>query len=190
MFPLFPLANDPSGQQQPNEKKGDSLSAMYALCVIHSNCILVFLRTGFGKEALGMAGLLSLVLLFLCLGGDPRMIWWIAAYLVAIIVQRVITFRATRKGAVIHSMYSGTPWLAKTPLARSEHGAMFVEALLCFVLGALFQSISPFIGKFMMLGFVTLMLRRWIEETVYKRRLMRMQDAQIEGAWYGASIRR
>ena len=95
---MFPLSTGQAGQPQANEKKDDPLAVIYRLCVIHSNCIIVFLRTGFGREALGMRGLLSLILLLLCLGSEPRMIWWVAAFLVAIIVQKIITFRAIRRG--------------------------------------------------------------------------------------------
>src|ERR1019366_6033226 len=74
---MFAFEAGQPGQPQANEKKGDPLGALYWLCVIHSNCIIVFLRRGFGREALGMRGLLALVLLLLCLGGEPLMILWI-----------------------------------------------------------------------------------------------------------------
>ena len=186
---MFALAAGQPDQPQAPEKKGDPLWAFYLLCVIHSNCIIVFLRTGFGREALGIRGLLALALLLLCLGGEPLMIWWIAAFLVAVIVQRIITHRATRNGMAIHSQYAGTPLLTKVPFFGKERDAMILEMILCFFLGALFLAVSQFIAVFLMLGFVSLMIRTGIEESVYNRRLDRMRDAQIEGRWYGDRMR-
>ena len=185
---MFALAGQP-GQPQADQKKGDPLWLIYWIAVIHSNCIIPFLRTRFGREALGTRGLLALILLFLCLGVEPLMVWWIAAFLVAVIVQRIITWRAVRKGAVIHSQYAGTPLLTHIPFFRKERDAMILEMILCFALGALLMGVSQFIGVFMMAGFVSLMVRTGIEDTVYNRRLDRMRDAQIEGRWYGDRAR-
>lgn len=186
---MFAFEAGQPGQPQANEKKGDPLGALYWLCVIHSNCIIVFLRRGFGREALGMRGLLALVLLLLCLGGEPLMILWIAAFLVAVIVQRIITLRAIRKGAVIHSLYAGTPLLTIIPFFRKERDAMILEMILCFALGALLMALSHVMGLFMMLGFITLAIRTGIEDSVCQRRLDRMRDGQIEGRFYGDRMR-
>ena len=185
---MFALAGQP-GQPQANEKRGDPLGMLYWLCVVHSNCIIVFLRTGFGREALGMRGLLAFILLLVCLGAEPLMILWIAAFLVAVIVQRIITWRAISKGAIIHTLNAGKPLLTKVPFFGKERDAMILEMILCFAVGALLMAVSPFIGLFMWLGFVTLAIRTGIEETVYNRRLDRMRDAQIEGRWYGDRMR-
>ena len=186
---MFSLANHQAGQPQADEKRGDPLFLIYWLCVIHSNCIIVFLRTGFGREALGMRGFLALVLLLLCLGGEPLMVLWIAAFLVAVIVQRIITFRAIRRGAVLHTLYAGTPLFMKLPLVRTDRAAMVLEILLCIVLGALFLAVSEFMGMFTLLGAVSLTIRTGIEDSVYTRRLDRMRDAKIEGRWYSDRMR-
>jgi hypothetical protein len=117
------------------------------------------------------------------------MILWIAAFLVAVIVQRIITLRAIRKGAVIHSLYAGTPLLTIIPFFRKERDAMILEMILCFALGALLMALSHVMGLFMMLGFITLAIRTGIEDSVCQRRLDRMRDGQIEGRFYGDRMR-
>jgi hypothetical protein len=186
---MFAMANGQAGQPQTNEKRGDPLGLLYLLCVIHSTCITVFLRTRVGREALGFRGLLALGLLLVCCAGDPLMIWWVVAFLAAVLVQRIITRRATSKGAVIHTLYGGTPLMMKLPFVKKEQSAVVMEMFLCLLAGALLLPVSQFIGAFLMLGFVTLAARFGIEDFVYQRRLDRMNNARIEGSWLGNRMR-
>lgn len=187
---MFDSSRGTSAHPHADPKRDDPVGALYWGCVIHTTCILAFLRYRGGREAWGIRGALAFVLLLGCAAADPRMCWWVIAFLVAISAQRISTHRAIKSGAVIHSLYPGTPWLTKLPFFRKERDAMTLEMFVCFVMGALLLAVSHLMGVFLMLGFLTLALRHGIEEWVHERRLMRMQDAQIEGRWYGDNLRR
>jgi hypothetical protein len=186
---MFAMANGQSGQPQTAEKKSDPLSLLYWLCVIHSTCITVFLRTGFGREALGFRGLFALILLLVCCGAERMMVFWLAAFLAAIVVQRIITLRKIAKGVVLHTLYAGTPLMMKLPFVKKEVSAVILEMLLSFFVGVFLLPVSEFIGGFMMLGLITMAGRFAIEDFVYQRRLDRMNDARIEGRWLSDRMR-
>ena len=178
-----------SGDQQAQQKKGDPLGVLYFLCTVHATCITVFLRTGFGSEALGIPGICALLLLLFCMGTEPLMCYWLALWLIALVVQRITTWRLIRRGAMLHSRYAGRSLLTKIPFFRNERHIAILEGLLCFGLGALLLAVSQFMGVFLMAGFLSLVIRMGIEESLTNRRLQRMRDAQIEGRWYGDQMR-
>ena len=186
---MFAFANGQAGQPQTNDKKSDPLGVLYMLCLIHSTCIIVFLRTCFGREAVGLRGVFALVLLLVCCGPEPLMSWWVAAFLAAVVVQRIITLRAISKGAVIHTYYAGTPLFMKIPFVKQERDAMILEMILCFFLGALLLAVSQFMAGFMWLGTVTLLIRAGIDEFYFQRRLDKIRDARIEGRWLSDRLR-
>jgi len=182
---MFPL--EASGQPgQDNQKKGDPLGAMYWVFNVHASCITPFIRKGFGSEALGFPGLFALGTLVFCTAVDPHMLIWLGLWLVAVIVQRIITIRTRLKGAIIHSRWNGHPWLAmKFPFVKREETAMqFIEPMMCFAFGALLMAWSQFMGMFLMAGFISLLGRGGIEQEIFNRRLTRMRDAEIEASYY------
>lgn len=182
--PINLLGGGGQPEQQGPQKKSDPLGMLYFLCSVHSRCITVFTRTGFGIEGLGIPAVCSLVLLLICLPGDPGMIFWLGAWFVAVIVQRIITFRMIRKGAVIHSRFAGHSLLLKIPFLRKEKYIMAIEAILCLFLGVLVMAISQFMGAFLALGFVSIMVQMAIDDSLRQRRIQQMQDARLEAQWY------
>src|SRR5438128_2620213 len=84
---------------QPGQNKNqDALGVLYFLSKVHSTTFTVFLHHGFGSEALGFPGLFAFLLLCFCSASEPLMRYWLIAFLVAVVIQRIITFRRLRKG--------------------------------------------------------------------------------------------
>jgi len=180
-------------QQEKNRPSNhDFLGVIYMACNVHATCIAVFLRRGFGKEALAWNGFLAFWLLILLGGGDVAFLYYFACWLVALIAQRIRTLAMLRKGVVIHTRYAGYPyWAMKVPFVRSEDTAMgFVEPAMCFIAGALLCPLSVNIGGFVMLGVITFMVRHGIDEEIDRKRLERLQDNAIETMWYAEQMRK
>jgi hypothetical protein len=143
-----------------------------------------FMRYGFGVEAFGLNALAAFVMILLYAGEtrDPAMIYFFYAWLLAVIAQRLETWRLVRKGWVEHSRYAGYPWLAmKLPFIKKPVTAKnCVEPVLCLLVGALLCPLSEALGVFIMLGLPSLLIQRAIESQVNINRLRRMRDAAIE----------
>jgi hypothetical protein len=177
-----------SDQPEPQRKR-DPLGLLYFLCNVHCTTFTVFLHYGFGSEALGFPGLFALILIFFSMAGDPLMAYWLMAFFVAMVIQRIITVTFLGRGYELHSMDSGRPLLTKLlPFMTVNHALVF-EGICLFIAGAVVADQSPFIGKFLMLGFVSLFIRTAIEESIYKRRLQRMKDAELEQRWLSEQFR-
>jgi hypothetical protein len=178
-----------SNSEQPEpQRKSDPLGLLYFLCNVHCTTFTVFLHYGFGSEALGFPGLFALILIFFSMAGDPLMVYWLLAFFVALVIQRIITFTLLGRGYELHSMNSGRPLLSKLLFMTVNHALVF-EGICIFILGAVVADQSPFIGKFLMLGFVSLFIRSAIEESIYKRRLRKMKDAELEQRWLSEQFR-
>jgi hypothetical protein len=177
---------------EPQQKKGDGLNALYFLCNIHATCISPFIRSGFGKNALGWNGVLAFTVLWYMACTEKFMGWYFVAWFVVLICRRIQTARILRRGELIHSRYSGYPWLAmKCPFVRTEYTAeVFVEPMGCFFAGALLCPLSPGMGGFVMLGFLSFILRAGIEGMITEKRMEQLQDAMIEQGWYAEELRK
>jgi hypothetical protein len=147
-------------------------------------CLTPFLRRGFGTEAFGANAVVALViiLLYAAQTHDPVMIWFLWAWVAAVIVQRVETFQLVRKGRIEHSRYAGYPVLAlKMPFVKNEVVAKnCVEPLVCVVFGIVLCTVSESMGRFVMFGFVSLLVQRGMESRVNMNRVRRLRDAEIE----------
>jgi hypothetical protein len=180
------------GQMEPQPKKDNSLDALYFFCNIHASCVSPFIRSGFGKNALGWNGVLAFCLLWYMACTEKGMNWYFAAWFIALIYRRIETFRMLGKGQVIHSRYSGYPWLAmKVPFVRSEQTAqVLIEPMMCLVGGVLLAPLSTGMGGFVLCGTVSLLVRTGIEALITEQRLDRMRDSMIEQAWYAEEFRK
>jgi hypothetical protein len=123
-------------------------------------------------------------LIFISIAGDPLMAYWLIAFMMALPIQRIITFAMLRRGYGLHSMDSGWPLLMLIlPFIKKRNTAIAVEATLCFLVGGILIGVSPFIGQYMVIGCFSLILRTTIETWVINRRLQRMRDAELEQRW-------
>jgi hypothetical protein len=176
-------------EQVGPQRKSDPVGMLYFLCNVHATCITVFTRTGFGVEGIGVAGAFSLLLLVVFAAASPVMAVWLAAFVIAVIVQRVITYRRISMGAVIQSRFAGRSLLLNISFFRKGRYVMPVELLLCFVIGMLLLLISEIAGMFMAFGVVSLLTRHGIEQALIKRRIQRMRDLDLEGGYYGERMK-
>ena len=170
--------------QEPGQRSSreDGLGLLYMATNVVATCVTPFMRHSFGVEALGFPGFFALVLMITCTASVPRMPLFIAAWLIALITQRLWTFRLVRKGIRWHSRYAGYPWLAmRMPFVRSEETATgFVEPMICFLAGVALCPLSESLGGLVMLTAPALMIRNGIEKELQRKRLQRMHDAEIE----------
>ena len=156
--------------------------------------MVVFLRTGFGKEYPGVAALLGLIIMVLYAGFArvPEMFAYIAVWLFAVILQRVKTFALARKGVVVHSRYWGYPWLAfMVPFVRKEGTARgIIEPMLCSVIGWVLTSWSPGVGGFVIVAGWANAIAGAIVADVDRKKLQAMRDAEIEQRYLARDVSR
>lgn len=188
MGALCGMVGDPDPQAP--ERKSDPLGILYALCNIHCTTFTVFLHYGFGSEALGFPGLGALVLIFVCMAADPLMLLWLMAFLVALVIQRIVTWRLLARGVELHSMDGGLPLLMKLlPFIKMRDTALVMEVLMCFGGGVALLSVSDFVGKFVIVAGISLILREAIRNSICNRRVQRMRDQEMEARWLAERFR-
>ncbi len=149
----------------------------------HALTCTVFLRTDFGREGIGLHGLIA-ALLILGYGSFancfPMFIYFLL-WMLAVIGQRIRQFINWRRGVIIHSRYSGYPWLAKRLFPRmTELNARGVDAFLCLAVGGLLAQFNQPLGWFVMAGFVSILFSEAVMVESTRKRLQAMRDAEIE----------
>lgn len=183
-----------TGRQQPRDDQkipiGSIFAVFYAFCRAHVMCITVFTRHSFGVNAFEPHGIIALVMMLVG-AGTNRAFWpYGAAWFLALVGQRIQSFRMRWKGETFHSRYQGFPWLAMLmPHVKTEAEARRVEPFICLFGGMLLFTISEPIGVFVAAGFVTLALCMGIEAIVDRRRVQVMFDAEVEMRYYADRYR-
>lgn len=161
----------------------NSLNGAYLFANSLALTCTVFLRTDFGKEGIGIAGLLSvfLILGWGSIGNSLPMLGFLAIWIVAILCQRIKQTINWQRGAVIHSLYGGYPWLSKRLFPRmSELNARGVDAFICFAVGGLLTQFDKPLGWFVIAGGVSILFTEAMMVEATRRRLQQMRDAEIE----------
>jgi len=175
--------------QQPQQQQGTldvrgSVNILYVLVSAHSTCFTVFLRRGFGSEALGFNAILALVLIHFYIMCNPTsggMAQFLGLWFLFLILQRIKTFSLWRKGAVIHSRYDGYPWVGMMiPFLKTEERARFAETPICFIIGCLLIDYDSALSAFIAVGGISLAIKNSIDFSIDRRRLRHMRDAEIE----------
>lgn len=172
-------------ESMPGDKltMANTFNGAFMLAHAHALTCTVFLRTDFGKEGIGIAGLLSI---FLILGwgsvsNSLPMLGFFALWLVAVICQRIKQLINWQRGAVIHSYYNGYPRLSKRLFPRmSELNAKGADAFICLIVGGLLTQFDKPLGWFIMAGFVSIMFTEGMMVEATRRQLQQMRDAEIE----------
>jgi hypothetical protein len=184
--------------QQQREEPGnlstkDSFNMLHVAFSGLGSCVVVFLRTGFGKEYPGMAGLLGLIMMvgYGSLARVPEMFPYIGVWLLAVILHRVKTFELARKGAVVHSRFWGYPKLAfMVPFVRKQQTAIgFVEPMLCTIVGGALTCWSPGVGAFVIAAGWANAMAAAITLEVDRKKLQAMRDAELEQRHLAAMYR-
>jgi hypothetical protein len=171
----------------------DSFNLLNILCNGLESCVVVFLRTGFGKEYPGLAGLVGLIMMvcYASFARVPGMLPYIGVWLVAVILQRIKTFAMIRKGVVVHSRYWGYPRLAfMVPFVRKEKTARnVIEPWLCSAIGVALSYWSPGVGGFVFIAGWANAIAGAIVVEVNRKKLQAMRDAEIEQRHLAAMYR-
>ncbi|MDZ4858031.1 MAG: hypothetical protein SGI88_03540 [Candidatus Hydrogenedentes bacterium] len=162
--------------------KGFAASLMYFAALSYSTCFSVFMRKGFGSEALGLNGIAAFFVILLSVGHDGFMAMFLLVWIVALLFQRACTFRMSRLGIHPHSKYAGEPALVYKLIPRitSESKAQSIEPMLCLIVGVLLCPVSQRLGAFVFCGFFSMLIQRAMEAQLSMMRTRRMRDAEIE----------
>ena len=174
--------------QQPEPSGFDhdfrnSVNWLYLLANAHATCITMFIRHSFGTNVPGFSGLFAILMMLLVMGesGDITMLWFLYAWLIALVCQRLRTGYLYARGHREHSEYSGWPFVAmRIPFTKSESQAKNQEPSLCLLLGLLLCPLSPTVGLFVMAGIVSLTIVRCMNQFAISRQVTAMRDMQIE----------
>lgn len=160
-----------------------SFNGAYSLATAHALSFTVFLRTSFGREGIGLHGLVTMLMIlgYGCAMQCLAMFPFFACWFLAVACQRFRQWIDDRRGVIVHSRYNGYPWLSKRLFPRmSELNAKGVDAFICLAVGgAIAQFDKPF-GWFVMAGFLSIMFTEGMNVEATKRRLRAMRDAEIE----------
>jgi hypothetical protein len=182
---------DPQGQGRDPFNMRTGVNVLHLVVETHAAAVTPFLRRGMGVNYPGVFGLLALVMipLYAAATHDPLMITFLWVWLGAIIVRRAEAVQLARRGRVVHSRYNGWPWFSvKLPFVKTESAAKVADAMVCLVVGVLLCQWSIALGRFVMLGCVSLGMQRAIQGQVNSMRVRQMRDAAIEqrqlAEWY------
>jgi hypothetical protein len=170
-----------------------SFNLLYALSSVYAACVLPFLRTGMGSHALGMSAFLALVLM-MTVGGlmnAPAILNYVAAWLAAVIIQRVLVLlRGRRNGEPVHSRYLGDPLLARFPSITVNAARGVLEPMLTFIAAMLLGAWSQDVAGFLMGAAVALFIKNVIDLEADRARVRRMRDAHIEQVYVSRTYRK
>jgi hypothetical protein len=160
-----------------------SFNGAAILANAHALTCTVFIRTDFGREGIGINGLIAM-LLILGYGSFahcyPMFIYFLL-WVLAVICQRIKQFINWRRGVILHSQYNGYPWLSRRLFPRmSELNARGVDAFLCLAAGGLIAQFNQPLGWFVMAGFVSILFSEAVMVESTRKRLQAMRDAEIE----------
>ena|GEM_PF-3423908 len=170
-----------------------SFNLLHFLALVHALGCIVFLRRDFGREAFGLHGLFTIVLI-LAWGSVTNcyaMFIFFLLWLATVVCQRIKQFINWRRGLLVHSHYIGDPWIARRLFPRmSEANAKGAEAFLCLAIGGVIGQFIPPLGAFIGLGFVSIMFVEAVMIETTRRRLQAMRDAELEQRYLAEMYRR
>lgn len=164
---------------------------LYTLALAHVTCISVFIRRGFGIEAIGINGVVAFIMLLVMWGQDPTgvMKLYFFAWILAMVVQRTISIRNRQKGVIEHSKYGGWPWMAMRFAKREIIAKRVIEPILCVIAGLMVWQLSEVAGAFLMFGAMSMTIVQGMEWATDMMRVQRMRDATIEARRTAAMYR-
>lgn len=176
-------------QQQDKQQSGmkASFNVLYLLVVGWTYCFLPFLRVNMGPSAMGMRGILAMLVMYLfaAIAKCPEMIPFFGVWLVVVIVQRLRTFWLIARGASMHSKHSGDPIVMKLlPFIGRRGTAQLLEVMICFFAGVALSIPWPQLGGFVIFGSFAMAISFGIDIQVIQNRKQAMKDAELEQKYY------
>lgn len=159
-----------------------------ALCV--ASTVTPLFRKRFGSEALGFNGFFAFVILcFVAEPAGPAGSWYVLAWVMCLVMHRIGVLMRWWDGVVVHSFYSGDPWVARLICRNDAVAKWLVEPLLVGGIGwATFQVNVP-LGTWWMICAVALVLVQGIECQLSYQRIQAMRNAEIEMRYYAELYR-
>ncbi len=177
-------------QEQDSLNLKNSFNFIHMLAGCMATTIVVFIRQGFGSEALGFRGIGAVILLLLAvvLTNQPIFLYYLVAWVGALIFQRIQTSLLVRQGGRFHSRADGYPVLATLFTSSVTVAKLIVEPALCF-LASLGLGIAAdkwdsdslaSLSSWLLWGSMSLAIDHGVYEALQYRRLQGMRDARIE----------
>ncbi len=207
------------GERQRDEEAAYYTQKTRALAdlfmMLFARTIEVFLRFNFGERyfnglsALASAplllGLILILSSFLGQRGGARqmdsglMTGFLALFLFAAGVHVIIAKIQRYRGALLHSRYSGTPWIywlihqvkknLDMPLPLAEHYIkLWVEPPLALIVGSIVAALTPPLGMWIIVASLCLWMRGLIAAAQAREKLLDMLDQHIEAESLAAAF--
>lgn len=174
--------------QQPENRSmtiSESVNLVVAAANVWATSITTFMRRCTGRDIPGFTGLCILVWIpiYFVITEEPAILWLWPAYLLAQLCQRFGQLRRFMRGIVLHSHYTGWPWLAMLCGARSEKQAkMMIEPMLSATFGCTLAFWHPYAGLYFVAGAGAMLIVSAAIEDRDQRELQDMHNGMIEGA--------
>ena len=183
------MPNKPPNEQQTSFR--GSFNTLYLLCMLHIRCVIPFLRVQMGSGALGWYAIASGAFMFYLAHAiyDQMLLNFFLVWLVAVVVQWMLTGRTLKGGALVHSQYEGRPWVAML-LCNSESAAkLVVEPLMCVAAGYFLQGYSDALGKIVMSAAFSLIFLENFDRHVMDKQEQQIIDARLEAQYLSERVR-
>ena len=181
-------------QDMDRMKMKDGFNLAYYFADGCATCVTPFTRTNFGPEGFGVSSLCSPFLIIACGSAMNAIEMWyyLFAWFIAVVYQRMKTFSNRRKGLHCHRFYNGYPWLAYKFFPRvSEANAKAIEAFGCLTLGLVLMYFEiKGLGMFLIAGFLSIMFVEGIKAGLVRKRVQMMRDAQYEQQYLAEEFKR
>ena len=173
-------------QQQENRSMSisESVNLVVAAANVWATSITTFMRRCTGRDIPGFTGLCILVWIpiYFVITEEPAILLLWPAYLLAQLCHRVGQLRRFMRGVVMHSYYTGWPWLAMLVGARSEKQAkLVIEPMLSMLFGFTLAFWHPYAGLYFVAGAVAMLIVSAAMEERDQRQVQDMQNGMIEG---------
>jgi hypothetical protein len=160
-----------------------SINLACVLATAHAHCVYPFVRIGYGLQVPGFQGLHAVLLMIVAFiaAEDIAILQFLAAWIVATLVQRGIAFHRHFQGHREHSRYEGFPWLGNLfALGRGGVAAKLFELCVVIVLGCLLSNWSEPLAILVTSASFSLLFVLIVSESAKWRRVTAMVDMELE----------
>lgn len=160
-----------------------NMAGFAAICV--ATTVTPFIRRRFGPEGLGFNGFFAFVIVcFVAGAAGPSGSWYFVAWFAFLILNRIITVTRQLSGIVVHSHYSGDPWLTRLICRNDTVGKWLIEPIVVAGTGLAIERFNVVLGDWFVVCAVALVLVQATEWRLTRMRIQAMHNAEIEMRYY------
>lgn len=178
---------DPSQDQQPKRSESENTMNWVMLVMqMYSTSVEVFLHRHLGERYLGFQAFGVLILVpchaYFLQGEDLTLLmWFLMAYLVACVLQRIGMVKRKWQGVIQPSRYNGFPWLLG-PKSRIDEIVFkhWVEPLLVALLGIGLAAVDTALCSYLIAAGIALYLKGQMISQLHGAQILDMQDAMFD----------